>query len=119
MEKYFAEFCGTLLLVLLTNGTVATARLVRSHGEGSGWLTITAGSALAVTIAVGASFSFSGGHVNPAVTMALAIWGFFPPNQVPWYVLAQMSGGFLGAVLVWVAFWEHWKVTADATVQRS
>uniref|UniRef100_A0A7C1XHS1 Aquaporin family protein n=1 Tax=Thermomicrobium roseum TaxID=500 RepID=A0A7C1XHS1_THERO len=119
MQQYLAEFCGTLLLVLLTNGTVATARLARSHGEGSSWFTITAGSALAVMIAVGVSFSFSGGHINPAVTLALAIWGFFPLDQVPGYLLAQMSGGFLGAVLVWIAFWRHWEVTSDAAVQRS
>ncbi len=118
MKPYLAEFFGTMFLVLLTNGTVATARLARSHGVSSNWLTIVAGSAVAVVVAVGSSVSWSGGHVNPAVTVALAVWGLFPFAQVPGYLLAQCSGGFVGAVLVWAAFWPHWEVTTDPAVKR-
>lgn len=118
MRELVAEFCGTMLLVLLTNGTVATARLPRSHGLGGGWLTIAVGSALAVVVAVGLAGPVSGGHVNPAVTVGLAVWGFFPAERVGGYVVAQLAGGFLGAVLVWVAFWRHWDEATDPAVTR-
>jgi len=119
MREIFAEFLGTLLLVLLTDGTVATARLTRSHGAGGSWLTIAVGSAVAVVVAVGVAGPISGGHVNPAVTIALAAWGLFPSDRVVGYVGAQLAGGFVGAVLVWLAFWRHWAETDDPGVKRS
>lgn len=118
MEAFLAEFLGTLLLVLLTDGTVATARLTRSHGTGGNWLTIVIGSAIAVVVAVGISGPVSGGHVNPAITVALALWGDFPTDRVAGYLLAQLAGGFAGAVLVWLAFWRHWELTDDPDVKR-
>ena len=118
MRELTAEFVGTLLLVLLTNGTVATARLARSHGAGGSWLSIAVGSAIAVSIAVGLAGPISGGHVNPAVTFALAAWGLFPAEQVAAYVGAQLAGGFSGAVLVWLLFWRHWEATSDPAVKR-
>ena len=118
MRELTAEFLGTLLLVLLTDGTVATARLARSHGAGGSWLSIAVGSAIAVSIAVGLAGPISGGHVNPAVTFALAAWGLFPAEQVAAYVGAQLAGGFSGAVLVWLLFWRHWEATSDPAVKR-
>jgi len=118
VRELTAEFLGTLLLVLLTDGTVATARLARSHGAGGSWLSIAAGSAIAVSIAVGLAGPISGGHVNPAVTFALAAWGLFPAEQVAAYVGAQLAGGFSGAVLVWLLFWRHWEATSDPAVKR-
>ena len=118
MRELTAEFLGTLLLVLLTDGTVATARLARSHGAGGSWLSIAAGSAIAVSIAVGLAGPISGGHVNPAVTFALAAWGLFPAEQVAAYVGAQLAGGFSGAVLIWLLFWRHWEATSDPAVKR-
>jgi len=118
VRELTAEFLGTLLLVLLTDGTVATARLARSHGAGGSWLSIAAGSAIAVSIAVGLAGPISGGHVNPAVTFALAAWGLFPAEQVAAYVGAQLAGGFSGAVLIWLLFWRHWEATSDPAVKR-
>jgi glycerol uptake facilitator-like aquaporin len=86
VRQLTAEFIGTMLLVLLTDGTAATARLARSHGVGGNWLTIAVGSAIAVSIAVGLAGPISGGHVNPAVTFALAAWGLFPAERVAAYV---------------------------------
>ena len=107
-----------MLLVLLTDGTVATARLARSHGVGGNWLTIAVGSAIAVSIAVGLAGPISGGHVNPAVTFALAAWGLFPAERVAAYVGAQLAGGFSGAVPVWLLFCCHWGATSDPLVKR-
>ncbi len=118
MRELTAEFLGTLLLVLLTDGTVATARLARSHGAGGSWLSIAVGSAIAVSIAVGLAGPISGGHVNPAVTFALAAWGLFPAERVVAYVGAQLAGGFSGAVLIWLLFWRHWEATSDPAVKR-
>jgi glycerol uptake facilitator protein len=118
VRELTAEFIGTMLLVLLTDGTVATARLARSHGVGGNWLTIAVGSAIAVSIAVGLAGPISGGHVNPAVTFALAAWGLFPAERVAAYVGAQLAGGFSGAVLVWLLFWRHWEATSDPAVKR-
>jgi glycerol uptake facilitator protein len=118
VRELTAEFIGTMLLVLLTDGTVATARLAQSHCVGGNWLTIAVGSAIAVSIAVGLAGPISGGHVNPAVTFALAAWGLFPAERVAAYVGAQLAGGFSGAVLVWLLFWRHWEATSDPAVKR-
>ena len=118
MRELTAAFIGTMLLVLLTDGTVATARLARSHGVGGNWLTIAVGSAIAVSIAVGLAGPISGGHVNPAVTFALATWGLFPAERVAAYVGAQLAGGFSGAVPVWLLFWRHGEATSDPLVKR-
>jgi glycerol uptake facilitator protein len=85
---------------------------------GGNWLTIAVGSAIAVSIAVGLAGPISGGHVNPAVTFALAAWGLFPAERVAAYVGAQLAGGFSGAVLVWLLFWRHWEATSDPAVKR-
>ena len=64
-------------------------------------------------MAVYAVGRISGAHLNPAVTIGLALIGSFQWGDVPGYLLAQMVGGFIGAVLVWLAYLPHWKVTAD------
>jgi glycerol uptake facilitator protein len=113
MQPFFAETIGTLLLVLLGDGVVANALLARSKGQNSGWIVITAGWAMGVVVAVYAVGTISGGHINPAVTFGLAVIGQFPWSSVPGYVLAQMLGAFLGAVMVWLAYLPHWAVTED------
>jgi glycerol uptake facilitator protein len=59
--------------------------------------------------------AISGAHLNPAVTIALATTGAFDWAKVPMYIAAQIAGGFLGGVIVWVAYLPHWKVTPDPT----
>ena len=114
MNSYLAEIVGTALLILFGNGVVANVVLARTKGNSSGWICITAGWAFAVAIAVFAVGRVSGAHLNPAVTIALASIGSFGWELVPGYVLAQMAGAFLGAVLVYLTYLAHWEPTADA-----
>src|SRR3954471_7177121 len=113
MQTLLAEAIGTMLLVLLGDGVVANVVLARTKGQNSGWIVITVGWGVAVAIAIYAVGRISGGHLNPAVTIALATIGSFPWAQVPGYVAAQMIGGFVGGVLVWLAYLPHWRATPD------
>ncbi len=113
MSVYMAEVIGTMILIMLGDGVVANVLLNKSKGQNSGWIVITTGWALAVTIAVYAVGRISGAHLNPAVTIALASIGAFPWNQVPGYVVAQLGGAFAGAVLVWLIYLPHWAETRE------
>jgi len=114
MSPFVAEFIGTALLVMFGNGVVANVLLARTKGNSSGWIVISAGWALAVFIGVFSSQSFSGAHLNPAVTLAMAQAGKFTASKVAGYLAAQMLGGFAGAVLVFAFYREHFKVTEDS-----
>ena len=114
MQSLLAEAIGTMILVLLGDGVVANVLLERSKGQNSGWLVITMGWGVAVAIAVYAVGRISGAHLNPAVTLALATIGSFPWADVPGYLAAQMIGAIAGAVLVWLAYLPHWRITPDA-----
>jgi glycerol uptake facilitator protein len=100
------EFLGTLVLVLLGDGVVGSVVLL---GKGSDWMVITTGWALAVTVAVYISGKVSGGHINPAVTLAQAVRGEFPWRHVLPYWLAQMAGAFVGAALVYLDYMEAFR----------
>ncbi len=113
MSPYFAEFLGTMLLVLLGDGVVASVVLKKSKAENAGWLTIVIGWGLAVMLAIYAVGKISGAHLNPAVTIALAINGSFEADQVAGYILAQMAGAMVGATLVWLHYLPHWRETHD------
>lgn len=117
MSTYLAEFIGTLLLILLGNGVVASVVLKGSKSENAGWLAIVMGWGLAVTFAIYAVGSISGAHLNPAVTIALAYAGTFEWSEVPMYILAQLLGAFTGALLVWIQFLPHWKRTEDSSAK--
>jgi glycerol uptake facilitator protein len=111
---YLAEFVGTALLVLFGNGVVANVVLARTKGNNSGWLVITIGWGLAVFIGAFCSAGFSGAHLNPAVTVAMAMTGKLPLAKVAGYICAQMLGASLGAVLVFCFYREHFKASEDA-----
>ena len=113
MSPFLAELVGTAILITLGDGVVANVVLQKTKGNNSGWIVITTGWALAVTVAVYAVNSFSGAHLNPAVTIGLAAIGKFSWALVPSYVAAQMIGAFLGGVIVWLAYLPHWSATAD------
>ena len=113
MQNLLAEAIGTMLLVLLGDGVVANVVLNRTKGQNAGWIVITVGWGVAVAMAVYAVGRISGAHLNPAVTIGLAVIGSFSWADVPGYIAAQMIGAFLGAVLMWVAYLPHWKATAD------
>ena len=114
MEAYIAEFIGTMILIILGDGVVAGVLLRNSKAENSGWIVITFGWAMAVAIAVYCVGQFSGAHINPAVTIALAVTGQFEWALVPGYIIAQFLGAFVGAVIVWLAYLPHWGETEDA-----
>lgn len=113
MNIFLGELVGTMVLVLLGDGVVANVSLAKSKGQNSGWIVIAAGWGFAVAIAVYICGWASGGHINPAVTIGLAAIGDVPWPQVPTYLAGQFAGGFLGAVLVWLAYLPHWAETAD------
>lgn len=113
MSPYLAEFFGTLLLILLGGGVNAAVSLKKSKSENGGWLMIAIGWGLAVMLAIYAVGSISGAHLNPAVTIALAINGSFSSDLVLGYIVAQFIGAIAGATLVWLHYWPHWKETVD------
>ena len=113
MTPFLAEFIGTALVILLGNGVVANVVLTGTKGNGGGWMVITTAWALAVFVGVVVSAPYSGAHLNPAVTFALAISGKFEWAQVPIYMLAQLLGAMLGSLLVWVKYKDHFLVTDD------
>ena len=113
MEKYLAEFVGTAILLLLGNGVCANVTLAKSKAKGGGWIVVATAWGLAVAMAVYAVGRISGAHINPAVTVSLAVIGDFPWVEVPGYLAAQLAGAFAGATLVWLAFLAHWKETED------
>jgi glycerol uptake facilitator protein len=115
MSPLLAEFLGTALLIVLGDGVVANVVLSQTKGNNSGWIVITTGWAFAVTIAVYCVNSISGAHLNPAVSISLATIGVFPWAKVPGYIAMQIAGGFLGGVIVWLAYLPHWKATPDPT----
>lgn len=114
MTPFLAELVGTMLLVLFGDGVVANVVLGKSKGQNSGWIVIAAGWAAAVTIAVYAVGALSGAHLNPAVSIGMAVIGKFPWENVPSYVVAQTIGAFIGGILVWLTYLPHWAHTSDA-----
>ena len=113
-NPFIAELIGTMLLIIFGDGVVANVLLNKSKGQNSGWIVIATGWAMAVAVGVYASWPISGAHINPAVTIGLAVIGKFPWAMVVPYIIAQMIGAFLGAVIVWLAYRKHFEVTENA-----
>ena len=111
--EFLGEFLGTVVLVLLGNGIVAGNLLSKTKSNGAGWLSITIGWGIAVTIAVFVSGYMSPAHLNPAVTIAFAINGSLAWGSVLPYIVAQMLGAFVGAVLVWLLYKSHYDITEN------
>ena len=105
-QPFLAELVGTAILIVLGNGVVANVVLGKTKGHGSGWIVITFGWGMAVYVAVFCVSKYSGAHLNPAVTIALAASprDEFRWSQVPLYVCGQMAGAFLGAVIVYLFY---------------
>ena len=109
MTTFTAEFIGTMILVLLGNGVCANVNLSRTLGNSAGWIVVTTGWALAVTVSVYLVNAFSGAHLNPAVTIGLLSIGKLDIGAAAVYVGAQLAGAIAGATLVWLVYLPHWK----------
>jgi glycerol uptake facilitator protein len=114
MQAYLAEFVGTAILVLLGNGVVANVVLPKTKGNGAGWIVITFGWAMAVFVAVWCVGAISGAHLNPAVTVGLALAGKFGWELATGYIVAQVLGAMVGAVLVLLFYYDHYAASDDA-----
>ena len=117
ITKCLFELVGTFVLILLGDGVVACTTLNKSKGLGGGWVVITLGWGLAVMCGVFISGPYSGAHLNPAVTLGLAAAGKFAWAEVLPYIAAQMIGGFLGALAVYLFYKDHFDATEDANTK--
>jgi glycerol uptake facilitator protein len=113
VTAFIAEIIGTMLMILLGNGVVANVVLTGTKGNNSGWIVITTAWAFAVFVGVVVAGPVSGAHLNPIVTLGLALVGKFAWSQVTTYVLAQMIGAMIGAFLVWLSHKDHFAATED------
>ncbi|WP_332372509.1 MIP/aquaporin family protein [Lactococcus cremoris] len=116
MTKYIAEGLGTMLLVLLGNGTIAGVTLKGSKNEGMGGLAIAWGYGIAILVPVLAFANVSGAHINPAITLGLASAGLFPWAHVAQYILAQLIGAIIGQLLVVAIYKEYFAKTNDGAI---
>ena len=113
MHELLAEYIGTALLTLLGGGVVANVILKGTKGNGGGWIVISTAWALAVFIAVVVAGPYSGAHINPAVSVGLAVAGQFEWAKVLPYSLMQVLGGATGAFFVWLMHKDHFDLTPD------
>lgn len=116
--RFFGEFMGTAILILLGDGVVADVLLKRSKAEGSGWLAIAAGWAFAVVFGVFIAIACGSpdAYINPAFTLGMAITSGDYSKFLP-FLVAQILGAMVGAVLVWLHFLPHWRQTEDPEVK--
>lgn len=119
MTPFIAEIVGTFILLLLGNGVVANVVLTGTKGNNSGWIVISLAWGLSVFVAVFIAGSISGAHLNPAVTVGLAVAGSFPWEQVPGYLIAQMIGAVLGTTTAWLVYQQHYEKTTDKEAKRA
>ena len=118
MSPFLGEFIGTALLIILGAGVVANVVLSKTKGQNSGWIVITFGWAMAVFVGVYASTKLGGsGHLNPAVTIALSVFGDFDSSLLGSYLVAQFGGAFTGAIVAWLAYKQHFDDTADGELK--
>lgn len=120
MSPFIGEFAGTALLIIMGCGVVANVLLTNTKGQNSGWIVITLGWAMAVFIGVYASTKLGGsGHLNPAITIALATFGDFDAELLPVYIMAQFGGAIVGACIAWLAYKQHFDATTDADLKMA
>jgi len=119
MSAFPAEILGTMFMILLGNGVVANVVLTGTKGNNGGWMVITTAWALAVFVGVVIACPYSGAHLNPAVTIGLAIAGKFNWADAPTYIAAQFIGAMLGSFLVWLLFKDFYRGTADKGAKQA
>jgi hypothetical protein len=111
--KCLFEFVGTMVMILLGDGVCSACTLNKTKAQGAGWIVITLGWGFAVMAGVFIAGPYSGAHLNPAVTVGLALAGRFSWYAVLPYIAAQMLGGFVGAVLMYAVYTDHFAATSD------
>ncbi|NLR32372.1 MIP/aquaporin family protein [Levilactobacillus tujiorum] len=120
MNGFIGEFFGTLILILLGTGTGASINLKKTYATGSNWTFVSVAWGMAVTMGVYvAGMLGSAGHLNPAVTIGFAAFGFFPWAQVGPYLAGQFLGAFVGAAIAIFQFYPHFKATPDESAGNS
>lgn len=115
--KCLFEFIGTAMLILLGDGVVACCLLNKSKGFNGGWVVITFAWGFAVMCGAFIASPYSGAHLNPALSIGLALSGAFPWAYVPPYIAAQLVGAFIGAILVYVFYKDHFDITDDQGIK--
>lgn len=118
MNAYFAEFLGTMVLVLLGNGVVANVLLAKTKGHGAGWIVITAGWAIAVFVGASISAEASNGHLNPALTLAILVGYADTKDEITTataliYIIMQMAGAIAGGALVYWFYRPHFNASQN------
>jgi len=111
--RYLGEFLGTMMLIILGDGVVANVCLTKSGMKGAGSIQITFAWGLAVLLPAFIFGNASGASFNPALTIALAAGGLFDWAMVPGYIVSQVAGAFVGAVIVYILFKDHFDATED------
>lgn len=118
MNPLVAEFLGTLILILMGAGVCANNSLKDTFANNTGWVLITFGWGLGVFLGVVVAGPFSGAHINPAVSIGLAVAGKFPWADVPLFIVAQLLGAMAGAFIVWMLYHDHYNKTEDAAAVK-
>lgn len=113
MTPFIAEILGTAILITLGAGVVANVVLKGTYGNNSGLIVIGLAWGMAVFTGVYVSAASSGAHLNPAVTIGLAVAGKFSWSEVPSYILAQFLGAFIGSFINWLTYKSHFDATED------
>ena len=120
IDPYLAEFIGTFILLLLGEGVVANVNLKKTIAQGqTPWILITSAWGFSVFVAVFITAQFSGGHLNPAVTIGLAVAEKFSWTLVPGYLIAQLLGAMFGSWVCYITYIDHHRKTTDEAVVRS
>jgi glycerol uptake facilitator protein len=113
LSIFKAEVIGTALLILLGDGVVAAVLLAKSKAQNAGWIVITFGWGMAVMVGAYSVARFSGAHLNPAVTLGAAFNNGIDWSDAPKYWAGEFVGAFIGAILVYLAYLDHWAETED------
>ena len=120
IDPYIAEFIGTFFLLLLGEGVVANVKLKKTIAENqTPWVLITSAWGFSVFVAVFITSQFSGAHINPAVTIGLAVAEKFSWTLVPGYLISQLLGAMMGSWICYITYIDHYKVTSDEDSVRS
>ena len=120
IDPYLAEFIGTFFLLLLGAGVVANVNLKNTIAQSqTPWVLITSAWGFAVFVGVYISGQFSGAHLNPAVTLGLAVAQKFSWSLVPGYLLAQVLGAMMGSWVCYLTYIDHYRLTLDEASVRS